>query len=165
MRLVINNTKKALTRGLLFCAISCPLLLAFPVQVMNQLQQSKPTRLMEFIGFNWEDVISRLDYLDHYLRGNGGVKAYIFVYGGRRENAPESIDARMRCVEEYLRDRRGTASVTFEVLKGGYRERPTIEFWVSSMQGQQPEPSATVSKKSVRYRHRRDKNIKVLCNN
>lgn len=156
------------TQRILNCALILSVTLGLAAtelgsQAVSKTSQTEPTKLMEFTGFDWEDVMSRLDYLDRYIRDNSPTKAYVFVYGGRREDAPGGIDARLKCVQDYLIDRRSTPRKAFDVLKGGYRERATIEFWVSSLHSLAPKPTATISPKSVKYRHRH-KNWTTLCN-
>jgi hypothetical protein len=124
---------------------------------------------------NCEDAKARLDNWGVELQNNPNMMGYLIFYGGRRysnyiynrkkrqyvtvELSPKHGEARARIApwKPYLTNNRGIDASRIEVIDGGYREEPTIEFWVIPAGAKPPQPVPTLTEKAIRFRKGRVK--------
>lgn len=110
-----------------------------------------PYKVFELEEFGGEGLQTRLDYLAGFLLNEPSLLGYIIVYGGRDERRSE-VQFRVDSSRDYLVSSRGITPDRFRVIKGGYREKTTIEIWLSTREKPAPIPTPTVDEKYVTFR-------------
>jgi hypothetical protein len=135
----------------------------FNVAASASATSAEARKLMEFTSTNWEDDMSRLDYLDGVLRDAPDANAYIIVYGGQRGDRRGENQARIACIKNYMVERRGVSPQRIEVIDGGHREQATVELWLIPRGERGPEPKPTVKPKDVRFRKGSVKDWRHRC--
>lgn len=113
----------------------------------------KSRKVMEYDDTNWEDEISRLDYLGNLLRSEPNSLGYIIVYGGRRGRR-DYAKKRAACIEDYMRRRLGFNKDRVKVINGGYREGTMVEMWIVPSGECAPKATPTVAPKEVKFTKR-----------
>jgi hypothetical protein len=119
---------------------------------------------MEFGNVRWEDEMARLDYLESKLREEPESIAYVIVYGGRRGAKRGDTEARMKCIKDYMLNRRGVQADRIVMTHGGYREESTVELWLTARDESGPTATPTVSAKDVKFIKGKIKNWRGRCN-
>ena len=150
------------------------LLLASPV-----LAQQGARKFDEMGEANCEDAKARLDHLAIELQNNPTDRAYIIFYGGKSYGdsvyskkrrryvnvrlLPQRGEAqtRIRPWKPYLADSRGIDGSRIEVIDGGYREKPAVEFWIVPAGAKPPAPTPTLKESDIKFR-RGDPNKRVF---
>ena len=70
----------------------------------------------------------------------------------------------MKCIKDYMLNRRGVSTDRIVMMNGGYREESTVELWLAPRGESAPTAAPTVSAKDVKFRKGRIKNWRGRCN-
>ncbi len=92
-----------------------------------------------------------LDLLTITLQNEPDSTGYIIVYGARR-GYRNDVATRMKCMKDYMIQRRGIPAGSLKVINGGYREYAMIELWIAPNGSLAPVPRPTVEPKNVRFK-------------
>jgi hypothetical protein len=133
-------------------------------ETKSQENRSFSDPFLVFHTFVWEEVLWNLDHLENQLRDRPARHATIFVYGGRSKNIRGVVEARVRCMENYLVGQRRIDVNRLTILDAGFREVPTIEFWVVTQDSKPPVPTPTVPEGKATFRKLKVKHWRTLCN-
>lgn len=101
---------------------------------------------------NCETEMAHLDNYAIALQSEPGMKAYVVVYGGRRDTARSELHARRSRIKRYLVNERGIDTSRVIVMDGGFHQNLTIELWLAPAGAEPPKVTPTVLAKEVRYR-------------
>lgn len=112
---------------------------------------TSPRKLLETRSYDrgWEADMGGLDLLSTTLQNEPDSTGYIFVYGSRR-GYHNDVAKRIKCIKEYLLQRRGVSPRSLRVINGGYREEVTIEVWVAPTGSSAPVPTPTTKPGAVK---------------
>jgi hypothetical protein len=121
----------------------------------------------EYTNVYCEDQQARLDNYAALLEKSPGTRAYILVYGGRKDrfgNDPRRHEAQMRgaAIKDYLVNTRGIKGERIVTIDGGYRETWTVELYVCSPDAPTPKATPTLSAKQIRFRTRKPKHEEYI---
>lgn len=105
----------------------------------------------EFVNFNCEDELARLDQLAMLLNEDPDSVGVIYVYGGQTGKRNEAL-ARATRMAAYLEKKRSLGAHRIMASDAGFRESLTAEFFVWKPGVKRPEPSPTLTKKEVRFK-------------
>ncbi|HWS88809.1 MAG TPA: hypothetical protein VN282_17675 [Pyrinomonadaceae bacterium] len=86
---------------------------------------------------------SRLDVLAIELNNDPMAQGYFICYGGRRTR-PGEAGRRCEDAKSYLVSDRGVDPTRVVTIDGGYREVPTVEFWIVPPGTEPPKPTPTI---------------------
>jgi hypothetical protein len=64
---------------------------------------------------------------------------------------------------DYLTNSRGIDASTVEVIDGGYREEPAMEFWIAPPGASRPKPTPTLTEKEIKFRKGKVKGSEIRC--
>jgi hypothetical protein len=64
---------------------------------------------------------------------------------------------------DYLTNSRGIDASRVEVIDGGYREEPMMEFWIAPPAAPAPTPTPTLTEKAIKFRKGRVKGSEIRC--
>lgn len=124
---------------------------------------------------------ARLDNFAIQLQNDPTVTGYIIFYGGKSYHhivynrrtkqyvgvqlLPRRGEAKVRIDQwtSYLTDSRGIDRQRLEVIDGGYREDPTIEYWIAPSGAKPPTPTPTLTEKQIKFRKGRVKGREIRC--
>lgn len=131
---------RMLTARITICLVSI-VLLTFTVATASGASIS-PRKLLETQSYDngWEADMGSLDLLSTTLHSEPDSTGYIFVYGARR-GYHNDVAKRIKCIKEYMLQRRGIPPGNLKVINGGYREHVTIEAWVAPSGSTAPVPT------------------------
>ena len=143
--------------------------------------QQEARKFDEVGQVNCEDAKARLDNLAIQLQQEPGTKGYIIFYGGKsystyvyNKKAGRYIavqllprrgeaKARMSPWVNYLTNSRGIEASRVEVIDGGYRKEPTMEFWIAPPGASRPTPTPKLTEKEIKFRKGRIKRSELIC--
>ena len=130
----------------------CIVLVTFTVATVS-VASTSPRKLLETRSYDrgWEADMGGLDLLSTTLQNEPDSTAYIFVYGARR-GYHNDVAKRIKCIREYLLQRRGISPHSLKVINGGYREQVTIEVWVAPSGSSAPVPTPTTKPGAVNFK-------------
>jgi hypothetical protein len=147
----------------------------------NAFAQQEARKFDSMGQVNCEDAKARLDNLAIQLQQEPSAKSYIIFYGGKRYSAyiyskrarryvtvqllPRRGEAKARMTPwmDYLTNSRGVEAARIEVIDGGYREEPTMEFWIAPPGAVRPTPTPTLTEKEIKFRKGRVKGSEIRC--
>ncbi len=134
-------------------------LLAF--QLINV--QEKPAAILidSFQYSNSEDASLRIDILRNVLNQAPDKGGYIIVYGGKISKKGE-IEAHIRGIKQAF-VLKGIDYQRVPIMKGGYREKVAVEFWVLPEGVDLPKLTPTIDAKKVRIKGVSRKIIPYEC--
>jgi hypothetical protein len=120
-----------------------------------------PRKLVEQRSYDhgWESDMGALDLLSNALHEETDATSVIFVYGARR-GLRSNVERRIKCMADYMTQRRSLPASRIRVARGGYRQYATIELWVVPRDATAPTPTPTLKSKDVRFRKR---GLKYTC--
>jgi hypothetical protein len=90
-----------------------------------------------------------LDLLSNALHEEPNSTGYVIVYGARH-GYRNDIKQRMKCMKDYLIQRRRISADSLRVVNGGYRAHVMIELWIAPSGSSAPVSTPTVSPRDVR---------------
>lgn len=125
--------------------------------------QEKPTAVLidSFTYSNSEDASARIDNWRNELNNSPQSVGKIIVYGGRIIKRGE-IEAHIRGIKQALK-LKGIDAKRVSIVKGGYREKLTVEFWVVPAGSEIPLPTSTIDVKKIRVKGVSRKIIPYEC--
>jgi hypothetical protein len=147
----------------------------------NAFAQQEARKVDEMGQVNCEDAKAYLDNLAIQLQIEPGAKGYIIFYGGKsyssyvynkktRRDIPVQLlprrgEAKARIAPwiDYLTNSRGVEASRIEVIDGGYREAPAMEFWIAPPGAVRPTPTPTLTEKQIKFRKGRVKGSEIRC--
>jgi hypothetical protein len=141
-------------RRVILAAISLSLLLML---WGVSLASSEARKFLEY-GSGEANCETEMAHLDNYaiaVQNAPDTKAYVVVYGGRRDTARSELRARRSRIGRYLVNERGIDPARVLVVDGGFRESLTIELWLAPAGAEMPKAQPTVSPKEVKYKRAR----------
>ena len=108
-------------------------------------------------GLTFEQDRPRLNQFAADLKKVPNSTAYIIAYGGAVGPVREA-KIRLKCIEQYLKNRHRISPSRLVMIDGGYRSEISVEFFLVTASDSKPEPAPTVKPSSVRIinarRHR-----------
>jgi hypothetical protein len=143
--------------------------------------QPEARKFDEMPQINCEDAKARLDNFAIQLQQEPTAKGYIIFYGGKRYRSyvyskkarryvtvqllPRRREAKARMTPwiDYLINSRAMEASRIEVIDGGYREEPMMEFWIAPAGAPAPTPTPTLSEKEIKFRKGRVKGSEIRC--
>jgi hypothetical protein len=144
-------------------------------------QQGEARKFDEMGQVNCEDAKARLDNFAIQLQSDPTATGYIIFYGGKSyhytrynkktrqytgvQMLPRRGEAKARIDQwtSYLIDSRGVDRQRLEVIDGGYREEPMMEFWIAPPGAKPPTPTPTLTEKEIKFRKGRLKGKEIRC--
>ena len=157
------------------------IVLCFFVFTSNAFAQQEARKLDEMGQVNCEEAKARLDNLAIQLQQEPTTKGYIIFYGGKSYRnliynrrtkryiemklLPRRGEAKVRMTPwiDYLTNSRGVEVPRIEVIDGGYREQPMMEFWIVPSGAKPPTPTPTLIEKEIKFRKGRAKGSEFRC--
>jgi hypothetical protein len=157
------------------------LFLCLLVLASNAFAQQEARKFDEMGQVQCDDAKARLDNLAIQLQQEPAAKGYIVFYGGKSyqnvvynkrtrqyttvQLLPRRGEARARMTPwiDYLTNSRGLDVSRFEVIDGGYRENPMMEFWIAPSGAKPPTPTPTLTEKEIRFRKARIRASELRC--
>jgi hypothetical protein len=134
---------------------------SFSFQFAQAQENPKPLLIDSFTYSNSEDASARIDNFRNELNNSPQSVGYIIVYGGKIGKRGE-VEAHIRGIKQAFKlkgiDERGVS-----IIKGGFREKLTVEFWLVSAGSDSPQPIPTVDAKKVRVKGVSKKIIPYEC--
>lgn len=160
--------------------IKLPLIvLCFFVFAPAAFAQMEARKFDEMGDINCEEAKARLDNFAIQLQGEPTAKGYIIFYGGKSYRTtiynrrtkryvrllPRRGEAKARMSPwiNYLTNSRGMESPRIELIDGGYREEPMMEFWIAPAGAKPPTPTPTLQAKEIKFRKGRVKGSDFEC--
>lgn len=155
--------------------------LCFFLFASTAFAQQEATKFDEMGQLNCESAKARLDNFAIQLQSDPTVTGYIIFYGGKSYHhliynkktkqymgvqlLPRRGEAKARIDQwtAYLTDSRGIDRQRLEVIDGGYREEPTIEYWIAPSGAKPPTPTPTLTEKEIKFRKGRLKGREIRC--
>jgi hypothetical protein len=155
--------------------------LCFLVFAPNAFAQQEARKFDEMGEVNCDDAKARLDNLAVQVQHDPGAKGYIIFYGGKSyrrslynrrlkryvnvNRLPRRGEAKARMAPwiDYLVNSRGIESRKIEIIDGGYREEPMMEFWIAPAGAPAPVPTPTLTEKEIKFRKGRIKANEFVC--
>jgi hypothetical protein len=118
---------------------------------------NEPRKFREY-GVSEASCENEMAILDNYalaVQNDPRMRAYVVVYGGRRDTSRREVSVRRARIRRYLVSNRSIESKRVVVADGGFRDALTVELWLAPEGQELPKATATVSPKAVRYQKRR----------
>jgi hypothetical protein len=163
--------------NVLFCLMIC---FGCALSAIAQTQNDKPKLFnkFEFIGVEHAQAI--MDVFIQELNEKPTSTAYIIVYGAKSDclfivnsktKQPENksvlplkglAQRRLKFCRDYLINNRGFDKSRLVLIDGGYKEKPSTEFWLVSAGQEPPKPAPTFEEKDVKFRKGKIKKSDVL---
>jgi hypothetical protein len=128
-------------------ALVLSVLLAF--HFVNGQKKPNPGLIDSFSYNNSEDASARIDNWRIQLDQSPSNIGFIIIYGGKISKKGEA-EAHFRGIKQALK-LKGIDGKGVQIIKGGYREKVTIELWLLSEGFIFPQPTSTVGVKQVRF--------------
>lgn len=141
--------------------IAILLSILFAVQIANAQDKQTAELIDSFTYSNSEDASARIDNLRIILNQSPTNGGYIIVYGGKVGKKGE-IEAHIRGIKQAF-TQKGVDHERVPIIKGGYREKLTIEFWNIPEGANLPKPTPTIEAKKVRVKGVSKKIIPYEC--
>ncbi|MBA2731656.1 MAG: hypothetical protein H0U54_02060 [Acidobacteria bacterium] len=147
----------------------------------NAFAQQEARKFDEMGHLYCDDAKARLDNLGVQLQQDPTTKGYIIFYGGKGypiavynkrakryltvQLLPRRGEARARMAPwiDYLISNRGLDASRVELIDGGYREKPMMEFWIAPSGAKPPTPTPTLTEKQIKFRKGRIKRSEFVC--
>jgi hypothetical protein len=145
-----------LTRG------GTPLTRTLMPSVGLKSQDAPAEKIDKYYDLNCEDEMAILDSYAVKLQSRQELEGYIIVYGGQNGRRGE-LDARMSRVSHYLRTNRMIPMQRFRMVKGGYRQRLTVELWLIARGAPHPRLSPSLQPSEVKYKRGRMEKWEYTC--
>lgn len=122
------------------------------INVLDMLSQEKPKPLLidSFNYSNSEDSSARIDNWRNALNNTPQNRGFVIVYGGKNGKRGE-VEAHIRGIKQAFR-LKGIDDKRVVIIKGGFREKVVLEFWVVPQGAGSPKLTPTVNSKQVRLR-------------
>lgn len=157
------------------------LFLCFFISASTAFAQQEARKLDEMPQLPCDDAKARLDNLAIRLQSDPKAKGYIIFYGGKSYHhyiynkktkqyvgvqlLPRRGEARARMFPwiDYLTNSRGVDASRVEVIDGGYRENPMMEFWIAPSGAKPPTPTPALTEKEIKFRKGRLKGREIRC--
>ena len=157
------------------------IVLYFFVFASTAFAQQEASKFDEMGQLPCDAAKARLDNFAIQLQIDPTATGYIIFYGGKTyhhfvynrktkqymgvELLPRRGEAKARIDQwiEYLTDSRGIDRRRLEVIDGGYREEPTIEFWLVPPGAKPPTPTPTLTEKEIKFRKGFLKGREIRC--
>jgi hypothetical protein len=114
-----------------------------------------------FFYSNSEDASARIDYWRNELNKSPQNRGFVIVYGGQTGKRGE-IEAHIRGIKQAFA-LKGIDKKSVTVIKGGFRDKLTVEFWIVPANSSPPMASPTVDLKKVRFKGVSKKTIPYEC--
>jgi hypothetical protein len=133
----------------------------FVFQLANAQEKPKARLIDSFSYANSEDASLRLDNLRNELNQAPNNSGYIIIYGGKTGKRGE-IEAHFRGIKQTFK-LKGIDEKRVPIIKGGYREKLTVEFWAVPENANLPLLTPTVDIKQVRFKGISRKIIPYEC--
>jgi hypothetical protein len=133
----------------------------FVFQLANAQEKPEAKLIDSFSYSNSEEASARIDNWRNTLNQSPDNGGYVIVYGGKFSKRGE-IEAHIRGIKQafYLKKIDGER---VPVIKGGYREKLTVEFWTIPEGSVLPQPTPTIDAKKVRFKGISRKIIPYEC--
>jgi hypothetical protein len=143
--------------------------------------QQEARKFDEMGQVNCEDAKARLDNFAIQLQQEPTAKGYIIFYGGKSyqntvynkrtkryvtvQLLPRRGEAKARMSPwiDYLTNSRGVDTVRVQLIDGGYREEPMMEFWIAPSGAKPPTRTPTLTEKEIRFRTGRIRGSEIRC--
>ena len=109
-------------------------------------------KLLEMGAANCESEMAFLDLLAQNLSEQPDLRAYVLIYGGRKDTKRDEVQIRGARMQRYVVETRGIATARVEVIDGGYRERFTVELWLVPKETESAVASPMVKLQQVRFK-------------
>lgn len=134
----------------LMIVVLCFLFLAASSLFAQSGQSEAARKYDEFIEYNCEDMMARLDNYAMALQLEPNLQAYIVSYGGSHGQ----LEARVWAVaaQKYLVSNRGIESKRVVTLYGGNRKLRAIELWLLQSSYKPSTATYAVQPKGVRFK-------------
>lgn len=138
-------------------------LLLISLFISVSAQTKEAMKLQEFNKVNCDEYLNRMDIAIAEAQNNPTSTIYVFVYEGvekrynSRKKKTEAIPpiygtakAKIDSMKKWISEVRGFSIENFIFLEAGFRESPTVEFWLVPVGAKPPKPSPTLEK--IKYR-------------
>lgn len=112
---------------------------------------SLPLKTDEFPESTCADEEARLDHFASAFRDEPLAQGYIIVYGGKNGKRNEA-KARLAKFKAYLINARGLSPERITTIDGGFREKLSVELWLTEKGKSAPAPSPTVKLEDVKLK-------------
>lgn len=147
-----------------FCMLTlCALVLVLGSRFqINSAADQRPGKFDEFTGTGWEEAMARLDNFVVSLQNSPASIGIVMVYGGQQRR-PGEAGAWSDCLRNYLVKRRGIEPNRLHMVRGGYREKLTVELWSLPDASDFPMPSPEIKSQDVRFKGRPLERWQSLC--
>lgn len=125
------------------------------LSLAGEMRASLAARKYLVYGSEQANCETEMALLDNYaveLQSEPEMAAYVITYGGRRGTARSEMSQRRARIKRYLVENRGIDPKRVIVVDGGFREKLTIELWLTSQGERAPEITPTVSPRAVKYK-------------
>ncbi len=146
-------------RTLALCSI---LLILGSVVETGSAADVSARKVDEFFGVGWEDAMARLDNFALSLQNDPSSIGIIFVYGGQDRRRGEA-EAWSTCVRDYLVKRRAVPADRIVMIKGGYRNKLTVELWDAPDRTNTPKATPEIKPGALRFKGKSIKKWQSLC--
>lgn len=140
-------------------AISVFLLLIIAAPFVNAQVKSQPLKFDEFsnevrtVSYPYREVTAKthIDRFVKEIKKRVNSKVFIVVYQGKQVDGYKryEINNLAEQVEWLVRDIKGFNEENISILEGGFREQPSLEFWIGNKNSMPPVPTPTVSKEDT----------------
>lgn len=97
---------------------------------------------------NLKEAQPKLDAFEKSLRSEPLAKGYIYVYGGSN-SCPDEAKKITRLLFEYILNEREIDPPRIVTVKAGFRSEATVDLFVLSPGGTEPEPTPTIDQKDI----------------
>ncbi len=155
--------------------------LCFFIFASTVFAQQEASKFDEMGQLPCDAAKAHLDNFAIQLQSDPTVTGYIIFYGGKSYHhliynkrtkqyvgaqllpRPGEAKARIDQWISYLTDSRGIDKRRLEVIDGGYREEPTIEYWLVPSGAKPPTPTPTLTEKEIKFRKGMVKGSEIRC--
>lgn len=140
--------------------IICLCLLMGIIFCFSSLGQEKPKAVLidSFNYFNSEDASARIDNFRIQLQQSPQIRGFVIIYGGNNGKRGE-VEAHIRGIKQAFH----LKGINEQILKGGFREKLTVELWIVPQGADLPNPTPTLDEKKVRFKGVSKKRIPYEC--
>jgi hypothetical protein len=133
----------------------------FSFQFAQAQENPKPLLVDSFAYSNSEDASARIDNFRNELNNSPQSVGFIIIYGGKTIKRGE-VEAHIRGIKQAFK-LKGIDEKSIKIIKGGFREKLIVDFWLIPAGSRLPQPSPTVDAKQVRVKGVSKKNIPYEC--